>query len=82
MLHFYSQSSPYSLTTTLLPNPGSQEMSKTESHQQNNLQTKDDKHSFSRQNYRPLPQFDQNRNPKCHYCNCWGHMKKDCPPKI
>ena len=76
----YDQSSPYSLTTPLLPNPGAQEMSMTESHQQNNLQT--NKHSITRPNYRPLPQFDQNDNPKCHYCHCWGHMKKDCPKKI
>ena len=78
--HTMPQSSLYSLTTPLLPNPGSQEMSMTESHQQNNLQT--NKHSITRPNYRPLPQFDQNGNSKCHYCHCWGHMKKDCPKKI
>ena len=78
--HTMPQSSPYSLTTPLLPNPGSQEKSMTESHQQNNLQT--NKHSITRPNYRPLPQFDQNGNPKCHYCHCWGHMKNDCPKKI
>ena len=62
--HTISQSSPYSLATPLLPNPGSQEMSMTESHQQNNLQT--NKHFITRPNYRPLPQFDQN---SLHYNN-------------